>query len=235
MIRRAERFMREARAVGRIDHPNVVDVTTSVRTRQRLYGDGVAARRIAAPAHQRTRSLRRRWSTRCVPAMRGVAAAHQLGVVHRDLKPDNIFLCEAQGRRPGEAKVLDFGVSSMAACRGRRLDADQGRHRARHAGLYVARADREPARRRWPDRCLRVRRDPVRSADGPRPFPAANYAALIFSIVHATPKPLSKYRADVPAGLEQVVLRAFARDPAQRHLGVDELIEELRPFATPSR
>jgi serine/threonine-protein kinase len=50
-----------------------------------------------------------------LPAMRGVAAVHAAGVIHRDLKPDNIFLCEPRAGKVPEAKVLDFGISAVAA------------------------------------------------------------------------------------------------------------------------
>ena len=49
-----------------------------------------------------------------IPAMRGVAAAHSKGVVHRDLKHDNIFLCRSEDGGWRDPKVLDFGISKIA-------------------------------------------------------------------------------------------------------------------------
>src|SRR5690606_26675558 len=54
-------------------------------------------------------------SSMMIPALRGVAAAHARGVIHRDLKPDNIFLCRALDGAPRESKVLDFGISKLRA------------------------------------------------------------------------------------------------------------------------
>jgi serine/threonine-protein kinase len=56
-----------------------------------------------------------------LPAVAGVAAAHERGVIHRDLKPDNIFLERVAGSSHGIAKVLDFGIAKLAAPQGQTL------------------------------------------------------------------------------------------------------------------
>ena len=68
--------------------------------------------------------------------------------------------------------------------------------------------------------------------DGFRPFVADSYGTLLIAIETVVPKPLSQVRADLPPGLEQVVLRAFARARTVRYPSMNDLIEALRPFGT---
>jgi serine/threonine-protein kinase len=106
------RLLREARMVGKVHHPNVIDVYdvgrhegTPFLVMELLDGeslDDLLVRGRIAP-DDAIRLI--------IPAMRGIAAAHALGVVHRDLKPDNIFLCKSTAGRVREVKVLDFGIS----------------------------------------------------------------------------------------------------------------------------
>ena len=110
-----ERFIREACATARIDHPNIVDIydvgndgSSVFLVMEFLHGETLAERfaREDIPAHEAIALL--------MPAMRAVAAAHAHGVIHRDLKPDNIFLCRTQEGDQLEPKVLDFGISKIA-------------------------------------------------------------------------------------------------------------------------
>ena len=108
------RFLREGQAASRIRHPNVVDVYDVGSDGGRAYlvmelleGEDLRSliEREAPLSAQRTADL-------LVPVISALAAAHDLGVVHRDLKPDNIFL--SRERTTVTPKVLDFGISKVA-------------------------------------------------------------------------------------------------------------------------
>jgi serine/threonine protein kinase len=113
-----ERFKREARAAGRLRHPNVVDVTDfgfSVNDKQRVaylvmeYLDGCT---LSDVLDEDTR-LPLEWVVDILEQVcSAVHEAHQQGVVHRDLKPDNIWL-EPNGLGGYRVKVLDFGIAKL--------------------------------------------------------------------------------------------------------------------------
>src|SRR5687768_8619958 len=107
-----ERLMREARVAGRLDHPNIVNVFdagfhsgSAFLVMELLRGESFDAwlRRGPHPAANCLGML--------MPALRGVSAAHSAGVIHRDLKPDNIFLCTDPNGFIVQTKVLDFGIA----------------------------------------------------------------------------------------------------------------------------
>jgi tetratricopeptide (TPR) repeat protein/tRNA A-37 threonylcarbamoyl transferase component Bud32 len=103
-----ERFVREARALARMDHPNIVRVFDAVEEGGQLAlvmelvrGESLGRRMKSAPRPDLLRLLAR--------AARGVQHAHEKGIIHRDLKPENILVTES-----GESKVVDFGVAHLA-------------------------------------------------------------------------------------------------------------------------
>src|ERR671915_136211 len=114
-----ERFKREARAAGRLRHPNVVDVTDfgfahvkqgEVAYLVMEYLDGCTLADVLAEE----RRLPLEWVADILEQVcSAVHEAHQQGIVHRDLKPDNIWL-EPNRRGGYTIKVLDFGVAKMA-------------------------------------------------------------------------------------------------------------------------
>lgn len=109
-----DRFVREARAVNRINHPNIVEITDFGETEDGLVylvmeyvaGDSLLANLKDAPftAHRAFDIAEQ--------AGQALARAHQMGVIHRDLKPDNIILVQQEGR-VDFVKILDFGIAKI--------------------------------------------------------------------------------------------------------------------------
>jgi serine/threonine-protein kinase len=110
----AKRFLREARTLGKIGHRAIVQVldggflgTTPYLVMERLVGENLAQR------IQRRRALRLVQGVLVLrEVLRGLVAAHAKGVVHCDLKPENIFLID-KSIEPGNVKILDFGVARI--------------------------------------------------------------------------------------------------------------------------
>jgi serine/threonine protein kinase len=108
------RFLDEARVVNKIGHPNIIDVFA--------YGEMADGRWYLVMPWLKGRSLRQRMDAGqpslaelCAivrPLCRALGAAHESHVIHRDLKPDNIFLMEVRGEAP-QVKLLDFGIAKL--------------------------------------------------------------------------------------------------------------------------
>jgi len=229
----AERFLREARASARVRHPNVVDVydavhdaTTCFLVMELLEGEPLTyvLERGGMPAHELIALL--------LDAMRGVAAAHKQGVIHRDIKPDNIFLAVEGDRGHKIPKVLDFGISKVTgsdAMSLTRTGATMG------TPMYMS----------YEQICgvkdIDVRTDVYafgvilyEALTGQPPFHAESFPELIVKITNTQPTPPKQIRPDIPRSLERLVQRAMAREREDRVASLEALIRELEPFATAS-
>jgi tRNA A-37 threonylcarbamoyl transferase component Bud32 len=212
-----ERFVREARAVSRVDHPNVVrvldvggDPDMPYLVMERLLGETLRARLVRGPLG---------WDEALgllLPAMQGVSAAHRVGVVHRDLKPDNIFLCE------GGAKVLDFGVS--------RIGGDGDHTTLTRTGTMLGTPAYMPLEQ------LRGRRDVDERTDvyalgvilfealsGRLPFESQTPADQAVLLATQAPVNLAELRPEFAPARAEAVMKALAREPRDRYPSVDAM------------
>lgn len=230
-----KRFVREAQAAARIRHPNVVDVydveqegETAFLVLELLEGETLRSVLRRRPVLGIEECL-----TLLVPAMRGVAAAHAQGVVHRDIKPDNLFLT----RDPDDAnriipKVLDFGISKVAAdtplvegtltATGATLGTPHYMSLEQLQGLEVDARSDVYAFGVVLYECL----------TGKRPFDSENFSAIVVKAATETPVDPMTLRPEIPAGLRDVVLKAMARNRDDRYRSMLDLVDGLLPFTT---
>lgn len=230
--RMAERFMHEARATARIDHPCVVDIydvgtagDCVFLVMELLHGESLA-RRLEYASLTPTESV-----ALLMPALRGIAAAHAQGVIHRDLKPDNIFLCTGPGGESRDCKVLDFGISKVESDRTRDLAMT-------HSGVVMG-----TPYYMSPEQIRGLNQVDERGdvyalgvilyemLTGAHPFEAQTYNALIVKIATSAPTPIGTLRPDIDRNLVAVVMKAISRQREQRFQSVTELALALEPFA----
>jgi len=223
------RFRREALAAGRINHPNVVTVFDVVEhasstwlVMELLEGDPLSEilNRVGYMEPEPAVQL-------LIPAIRGVAAAHAHGVIHRDLTPDNIFICRSADGKPREAKVLDFGVSKLADESVDQVGITGGGH-AVGTPAYMA-----PEQIRG-----NISADPrtdvyalgvvlYQMLAGRRPFDGQIYSALMIEIATTDAPRLRSVQPHVPEALDAIVHRAMARELDQRFPDVKSFLEAL--------
>jgi len=228
-----QRFIREAQVAGRFEHPNVVEVYDVGQERgsffmvmELLQGESLGAR-----LRGRGRLSPEDVCAIIIPCLRGVHRAHQAGIVHRDLKPDNIFVCTSTPETPETPKVLDFGISKVAARAGE-VSASITR-----TGLVMGTPhymSPEQLRGKEMDHRVDVYAFGVimyELLSGKLPFPGDTYGELAVKIATETPVPLLRENPKLAPGLVTVVNKAMARDPAARYPTLDELGRALEPFS----
>jgi eukaryotic-like serine/threonine-protein kinase len=205
--RAAERLRREARAAGRLDHPNIARVLDLGEHGGRPYlvmelleGESLAARLDRAGPMAPAEAVRV-----VAAAADALEAAHRAGVVHRDVKPGNVFLTS-----DGEVKVLDFGIAWCAH------EATLTTGDLLGTAAYLA-----------PERVLGHQATPAADVyslgvvlyellAGRRPFEATSDIALAMAHVNAEPPPLARVAPSAPAPLVAAAARAMAKDPSAR-------------------
>jgi serine/threonine-protein kinase len=222
-----QRFLREEEIGQRIQHPGIVRVLAP-REKSRLYlaMEYVPGRSLAeVMAGEKPFAPERAISIACQLAD-VLACLQQQGVIHRDVKPDNVRVLPS-----GQVKLLDFGIALIE--RARRLTWT-GLSHALGTPEYMA-----------PEQ-IRGRRGDARTdvyalgtllyemLTGHLPHEAGDAGAVIESKLHGEPTPPSVHLPSLDPALEAVVLRAIAQDPRDRHAGAAELLRDLRyPSAVP--
>src|SRR5436305_9012664 len=216
-----ERFRREARSVAQLSHRNIVTVIDRGQDDDQQYivfeyVDGESLKELV----DRTGPLPcRRAIELALQVAHALAFAHQHGLVHRDVKPQNVLITQ-----DGDAKVTDFGIA-------RSMDVEHG---VTQTGTVLGTSNYlspEQARGQTVTRATDVYSLGVvlyELLTGEVPFPGENFVAVAMKHLNEPPPSLLEKRHDVPMRLVAAVERALAKDPLQRFQTMDAFGAELR-------
>jgi len=214
------RFRREAEAIGRLNHPNIVAVHDTGDADGRLYlamelleGDDLRALIEAAPPPplaDRVRIL--------AQVCDGLGYAHSRGVVHRDVKPANILVTTS-----ATAKILDFGLARVAA---RPAITQRGAILGTPHYMSPEQAGGQPL----------DHRSDIFSAGSvfyellglQKPFNGRTLHSVLHQILSEAPEPLLALGPELPERLAAVVHRMLEKDPARRYQSMEQVATELR-------
>ncbi|MFJ9111420.1 protein kinase [Streptomyces sp. NPDC102283] len=225
----AKRFRREARITAKIRHPGVPQVYDAVLddSYERLYlvmelVDGVALSSYIRPK----RPLPVSWAVAVAAQVATVLSyAHEVPVIHRDLKPGNILVA-----RDGTVKVLDFGIAAIL-----RSDVTKLTATGTPIGTYQYMAPEQVRGGRTSTQTDLYALGCIlhELLCGSLLFTGGSEYVVMSQHVNAAPTPLRALRPDVPAELEDLVLRLLLKAPESRPADVQEVYERLRPFLPP--
>jgi eukaryotic-like serine/threonine-protein kinase len=227
-----ERFYREAEAAGRLSHPGIVtifDVGEEPETRAPYivmeFVGGLSLDKLLSGSDNKIPVETALQLT--LELADALDCAHGQGVVHRDLKPANILLTE-----DGHAKIADFGVAKLNLSN-RTLG---GHVLGTPAYMSPEQLDGEVVDGRSDVFSLGVILYTVLT--GYRPFQGNSAMTVSFKVVNREPVPATVLNTDLPHGLDYIIGRAMAKDPAQRYqrgmemvLDIQELLEGREPWS----
>ncbi|MFN9421824.1 protein kinase domain-containing protein [Gemmatimonas sp.] len=225
------RFLREAETAAQLSHPNIVPIYSVDEVGNLVFfvmacidGDNLATlvqKRGPLPVDSV-----RRWLGEVADAL---SYAHSRGVVHRDIKPDNILLDGIDGR----ALVTDFGIARAATDSGEtsRLTA---------TGMAIGTPAYMSPEQASGDRDLDARSDlyslgivAYQMLCGEPPFVGGTTPALLVKHLAEAPVPIQQRRADVPPDLAAIVMRLLEKNPDHRFQQATELSQALRTGVVP--
>jgi serine/threonine-protein kinase len=225
------RFLREAETAAQLNHPNIVDIYAVDEAEGIVFfvmayitGDNLAKRlhdHGALSVDETRRTLR--------DVADALAYAHERGVVHRDIKPDNILI-DADSGRP---MVTDFGIARAVSDGNSRLTA---------TGIAIGTPTYMSPEQAAGERDIDGRSDlyslgivGYQMLTGEPPFLANSTPAILVKHISERPTPIEQRRADVPADLSRVIMLLLEKDPANRFPSAGAVVVALDTGRVPDR
>lgn len=216
------RFKNESKAIAVLDHPNIVkvyDVSFGDRLQYIVmeYIDGISLKEYL------NQQKEIRWKEALhftMQILRALQHAHEKGIIHRDIKPQNIMLLQ-----DGTIKVTDFGIARFSHSETRTMT-----DKAIGSVHYIA---PEQARGDLTDNKADIYSVGVMLYEmitGQLPFEADNAVSVAIMQLQADPKPPRDINPTIPIGLEEITLKAMQKTPSQRYQSADEMMQDIEAF-----
>ena len=220
----AKRFVSEIRTLASFDHPNIAQLHTALMAENQLammmeYVEGSTLEQIAGQKRVQIEEI----AGYVMQALSALAYAHERGVVHRDIKPANLMVTSH-----GVVKLMDFGIAKS-----NNENMTLTRPGTTIGSMYYMSPEQ-------------VRGDAVDARSdlysmgvvlyellaGRKPFESDSTFGILNQQLNTAPQPPMEVNPALPQGLNDVILRALAKDPAQRFQNAEEFRAALRPFAS---
>jgi serine/threonine protein kinase len=222
-----QRFKREAEIAGQLGHPNIVEVTDFNKTEdgvpfmvmEKLDGEDLADRiqkkgpftfQAAFPILQEV--------------IDALEAAHAAGIVHRDMKPQNIFLCK-RGRRDDYVKLLDFGISKIKQSGGIQTHTNA----VMGTPYYMSPEQAEGRNKDIDSRTDIFAMGAIiyEMLTAKLAFYAPSVPTAMFKVCYEEPPPIIEMVPNLPTGLAEVLAKALKKDKEERYASARALGDDL--------
>jgi len=204
-----KQFVAEASLAGKLNHPHLIDIYDAVVEPDRSYLVMEYVSGDTLEAHSKPGTLLPIGKVveiifKCI---RALEYAQQHGVIHRDIKPGNILLS-----RSGETKVGDFGASFQT-----RPDAITTQIEGIGSPAYMSPEQLRNEKLTHQTDIYSLGVTMYRLLTGRLPYEANSHVALTYAIINTPAEPPSALRNDLPPLLDEIVMKAIAKDPAERY------------------
>ena len=219
-----ERFLREAKATAKLQHPNIVTVY-DIGFQNELpfftmdYIEGCSLKESIKKSSFTTAQI----SNIMIKIGNAVSCAHENGIIHRDLKPANIMMGK------DELKVMDFGLAKIVdsdeklSCSGAPIGTLRYMPPEQAEGMLEAIDERSDVYGLGAILYeLLTQRAPIEGE---------GYANTLYLVLKQSPIPPTKIKPDIPTGLEKICLKALQKNKDQRHFSARELVQDLENFS----
>ncbi|MBQ9956163.1 MAG: Stk1 family PASTA domain-containing Ser/Thr kinase, partial [Ruminococcus sp.] len=216
------RFRNESKAIAVLSHPNIVriyDVGFSEKIQYIVmeYIDGITLKEYIEEEKVLT------WKDTVhfvIQILRALQHAHDKGIVHRDIKPQNIMMFT-----DGTIKVMDFGIAKFAREEGKTA-TDQAIGSVHYISPEQAKGDVTDEK----SDIYSVGAMMYEMLTGKKPFDSDNPVSIAVMHMHDIPERPKAINSEIPAGLEEILLRAMEKDPADRYQSTTDMIADIETF-----
>ena len=217
------RFKNESKAISILNHPNIVkvydvSVTDQLQYIVMEYIDGITLKEYLK---QRNGALT--WKEVVHFATQVLSAldhAHSKGIVHRDVKPQNIML-----QADGSIKMMDFGIARFSRAQSQTV-SDKAIGSVHYISPEQAKGDHTDAR----TDIYSVGVMMYEMLSGKLPFDGTGAVSIAIMQISEKPKPLAEVAPNIPVGLRQIPEKAMEKDPADRYQSAQEMLDAIAAF-----
>lgn len=215
------RFKNESKAIAVLSHPNIVKVydVSFGDVMQYIvmeYIDGITLKEYLEQQENKIEWKMAVYFTSQI--LKAMQHAHEKGIVHRDVKPQNMMLLQ-----DGTIKVTDFGIARFSNTETRTM-TDKAIGSVHYIAPEQARGDRTDGKSDVYSIGVML----YEMLTGKLPFEADSAVSVAIMQLQSNPKPPREVNPNIPVGLEEIILRAMRKEPSQRYQSAEEMLKDVQ-------